>query len=217
MAPRGRLHPLRSLPKEPPTPSLEGRALDDLGFIRATMERAAAHTAVPDWGGVWMGLTALIAGPFAIQAPTAGRWFTVWAATAIVAGSIGVWEMFRRARIEGVSLFHGAGSRFAKALAPGLITGMLLTLALRAVGSLELLPGVWLLCYGTAVVGAGAYSIRAVRTMGLSFMLLGGASLIGVVFAPGHRVVGDAFMMAGFGVLHVVFGLVIARERQQHG
>jgi len=216
MAPRGRLHPLRALPKEPPMPSMEGRALDDLGFIRSTMERASAHTAIPDWGGVWMGVTALSAGPFAMLAPTQGRWFTIWALTALVAGSIGAWEMFRRARVEGVSLFHGAGSRFAKALAPGLVTGMLLTLAVRAVGQLELLPGVWLLCYGTAVIGAGAYSIRAVRTMGFSFMLLGGAALIAVVFAPGQRVVGDAFMMAGFGALHVVFGLVIAKERR-HG
>ena len=48
---------------------------------------------------------------------------------ALVGASIGVLEMTRKARVEGVSLFTGAGSRFAKALAPGLITGGLLTQA----------------------------------------------------------------------------------------
>jgi hypothetical protein len=193
--------------------SMRDRALDDLGFIRATMERTASYRAVPGWGGMRMGFVALAATPFAISAASPSRWFMVWALAAAVGTSIGAFEMLRKARFEGVSLFTGAGSRFAKALAPGLITGGLLTIVLQRIGPIELLPAIWLLCYGTAVVGAGAHSIRAVRSMGLAFMLVGALALLGVVFAPDARLAGDVCMALGFGVLHVVFGILIARDR----
>ena len=197
--------------------SMRERAADDLGFIRATMERAASYRAVPGWGGMRMGFIALAATPFAISAPTSSSWLMVWALAALLGASVGVFEMLRKARFEGVSLFSGAGSRFAKALAPGLITGGLLTLVLQSTGPLELLPGVWLLCYGTAVIGAGAHSIRAVRLMGLSFMLLGALALLGVVFAPDARLAGDVCMALGFGLLHVVFGIGIGIARDRDG
>ena len=63
-----------------------------------------------------------------------------------------------------------------------------------------------LLLYGTALVAGGALSVRIVPVMGLAFMALGIAAL----GAPAAW--GNAFMAAGFGGLHIVFGLVIARR-----
>ena len=51
--------PLRS-PKTEPIP-IDARAADHLRYIRETMENAAEFTAVPGWGGVAMGVTALVA------------------------------------------------------------------------------------------------------------------------------------------------------------
>ena len=51
--------PLRS-PKPDPIP-IDARAADHLRYIRETMERAAEFTAVPGWGGVAMGFTAIAA------------------------------------------------------------------------------------------------------------------------------------------------------------
>jgi hypothetical protein len=195
--------------------SMHARALDDLGFIRATMDRAAAYTAIPGWGGVRMGLTALVAAPIALRAPSREQWFTTWLIAAALGLSIGFYEMLRKARVERVSLFTGAGSRFAKALAPGLIAGALLTLVVYFTHQTALLPGLWLLLYGVAVISAGAYSIREVRSMGLAFMLVGAVALLGITWSHEARAFGDLCMAAGFGALHVIYGVTIARSR--HG
>ena len=83
------------------------------------------------------------------------------------------------------------GRRFALGLVPPLVAGALLSDALLAAGERALLPGVWLLLYGTAVVTGGAFSVRIVPVMGLGFMALGGVAL----FAP--AVWGDALPGGG--------------------
>jgi hypothetical protein len=81
-----------------------------------------------------------------------------------------------------------------------------LTLALGQAGLTHLLPGAWLLLYGTSVVTGGSYSVRPVPLMGLLFMLLGVAAFV----SPAAW--GDAYMAIGFGGLHIVFGTVIWRR-----
>lgn len=198
---------MRPLPSRPPPDSrLDNYARDNLRFIRDTMERAGAFTAVPGWGGLLMGLTALGAAAVAARQPSPQGWLAVWLGEAVVAVAIGGTALVRKARAAQLPLLSGPGRKFALGLAPPLVVGAVLTLAFLRAGWTPALPGVWLLLYGTAVVTAGAFSIRIVPLMGLCFMLMG----TGALFAPAAW--GNVFLAAGFGGLHILFGFWIARR-----
>src|SRR5262249_10122740 len=153
-----------------PMRRLESHAEDNLRFIRATMERATAFTAVPGWGGVAMGASALGAAAVSRFARTPAVWLGVWLAEACGAAAIGVAAMSIKARRVGVPLYAGPARRFLLTLSPPLLAGALVTLALQRSGATTLLPGIWLLLYGTAAVTGGAFAVRIVPVMGLSFM-----------------------------------------------
>ena len=186
------------------TPALHARAMDNLSFIRTTMERATAFTAVPGWGGVAMGVVALAAAALAHGRPPDG-WLATWLGAAVVALAIGGWAMARKARQAGTTVLSYQGRRFVLSYLPPIAVGALLTAALVRNGNYGPLPGTWLLLYGTGVVTGGAFSVRVVPLMGLGFMALGTIALS----APAPW--GDPLMAAGFGGLHILFGFVIAR------
>jgi hypothetical protein len=185
---------------------MEAHAADNLRYIRETMERAAAFTAVPGWGGVVMGITALGATAIALGQTSPEGWLVTWLAEAVVAFAIAACAMVWKARGVGLPLLTGAGRKFALSFAPPIAVGALLTVVLYQNGLAAALPGTWLLLYGTAVVVGGAFSIRVVPLMGLCFMVLGAAAL----FTPESW--NQWLMGAGFGGLHIVFGVVIARN-----
>jgi hypothetical protein len=87
-----------------------------------------------------------------------------------------------------------------------MFVGALLTIFLFRAGFIAAIPGMWLLLYGTAVVAGGAFSVRVVPLMGFCFMVIGTVAL----FSPPSWA--DALMGAGFGGLHVGFGIWIARR-----
>jgi hypothetical protein len=190
--------------REPP--ALHAHAMENLRFIRETMERAGSFTAVPGVGGVLMGATAIVAAPLAGPPRESTRWLAIWLADAAIAAAIALVTMSRKARRSGAPLFAGPARRFALAYVPPLAAGVVLTASFAASGAIARLPGSWLLLYGTALTTGGAFSVRIVPLMGLCFMALGAAALAAPA-AWGHY-----FMAAGFGGLHVGFGLVIARK-----
>ena len=192
---------------------LHDRALDNLQFIRSTMERAGSFTAVPGWGMVLLGATALAASAHAGSLPAAttygppqNHWLWTWLFEAGIGVSVGIIAMLLKARRAGDTLAQGPARRFGLGVLPPFLVGALLTAALWSTKQLALLPAVWLLCYGTGVMTGGAFSLRVVPVMGICFMLLGAVAL----FAPEAS---SAWLLAaGFGGLHIVFGLIIARR-----
>lgn len=195
------------LPNRTPLPRpipIDARAADHLRYIRETMESAAEFTAVPGWGGVAMGATALAAAFLASRQNSPRAWLAVWLAEVFVAVAIAAPAAATKARRANSSLFRGPGRKFTLSFAPPIIVGGLLTMVLFQFGAVSVLPGVWLLLYGTAIVTGGAFSVRAVPIMGLCLMALGSAAL----FAPAAW--GNLFMAAGFGIVQIAFGVWIA-------
>jgi hypothetical protein len=199
------VHPIRPRSTDEPV-ALHARAMDNLRFIRETMERAGSFTAVSGWGQVGIGITALGAAWLAAQQTDANAWVAIWMGEALLSLAIGIGAGARKARTARVPLLSGPGSKFALSLAPPLVAGALLTGVLFSTGPIGILPGMWLLLFGTGVVTAGAFSVRIVPVMGLCFMLLGALAL----FSPPSW--GNMYMAAGFGGLHIIFGLLIARR-----
>lgn len=181
-------------------------AADNLTFIRDTMERATSFTAVPGLGGVAMGLVGLAAAIIAPSQKTHDAWLGTWLAAAVVATVIGLLAMVVKARKAGVPLLSRPSRQFALSFSPPIFAGALLTAALYQAGHADVLPGLWLLLYGAAVIGGGTFSARVIPMMGILFLFLGAIALFS------SALVAAMALGAGFGVLHIVFGIIIARR-----
>jgi len=181
-------------------------ALAQLRFIRQTMEKSGAFTAVPGWGGFWMGVTALGAAWLAAQQRSEAGWFGVWVAEMGLAVTIGGLAIWRKTHHGDRSLFSAPGRRFFLSFAPPVAAGAVLSAVLYRQHLAGILPGLWLLLYGAGVMTAGAFSVRVVPLMGLCFMALGATALA----SPAEF--GNTFLAAGFGGLHMGFGVWIARR-----
>ena len=138
--------------------------------------------------------------------PSRDLWFASWLGEAGLALAIGGWAMVQKAKAAKSTLFYGAGRKFAMNLLPAMIAGGVLTVVLYRQQLFGIMPGVWLLLYGVSVVNGGAFSVKIVPLMGISFMVLGAIALL----TPFEWA--NWFMAAGFGLLHIAFGIVIARR-----
>jgi hypothetical protein len=201
------MKPVPLIPEpQPEPPALHDRAMDNLRYIRETMERATAFTGISGWGEIAIGITALLATAISALQSTFNAWLAIWIAEGLISLLIAGWSMDRKSRAIDMPLGSGPGRKAVFSLTPPLIAGGLLTIVLVQAGLTNAIPGVWLLLYGTGVITGGMYSVRVVPIMGLCLMALGALAL----FSP--PAFANWFMAAGFGGLHLVFGAIIVRK-----
>jgi hypothetical protein len=191
----------------PERAAIHDHALHSIRTIREAMERSTAFTSIPGWGGCAIGVTAVATAVFASNFVLQPRlWVMTWLADAIVSVTIAAVMMYAKARRANVSLTAGPARRFFISYSAPLIAAALITIALVRASMFAPLPAVWLLLYGASFISSGSFSIRVVPIMGIFFMLLG----VAACFVP--LAIGNILMGAGFGVLHIVFGFIIARS-----
>ena len=190
---------------DPSTPP-EDAARRSLNYIRDTLERSSSFTAVPGWGNVFIGVVGVSAAWIASSQQTEARWLLVWMGAAAVSLAVGAVTVSMKAMKIGIPVLGGPGRKFVFGLAPAFFSGALLTAILYEAELVDLLPAVWLLLYGAAIVSAGIHSIPLIRLLGLAFMFLGTTTF----FTP--PVWGDGLLALGFGVFHLATGIAIIKR-----
>ncbi len=187
-------------------PALHARAVDNLAFIRETMERAGSFTAVSGWGEAAVGVSAICAAVIAGYQRSVEMWLLVWTAEALLSLLLVGWSIGRTARAANVPMLSGPGRNCILGFSPPAFVAAVLTGVLYRAGVPGLIPGMWLMLYGTGVVTGGTFTVKIVPVMGVCFMAVGALALVAPVAWGGW------FMAAGFGLLHIIFGVVIARR-----
>lgn len=185
--------------------SIGSRAADDLSYIRSTMQRSSAFTAVPGAGGMVTGVVGLTAAIVAARQPTGDRWLAAWLGAAVLAAAVELLAMAWKARRAGVPLTGTNARRFALGTAAALVAGAAITGDLWVTRDFSVMAPAWLLLYGVGVLTGGMFSVPAVRALGACFMLAG----IAASLTPADW--GNAWLGIGFGGLHFGFGAYIAR------
>jgi hypothetical protein len=165
------------------------------------MESASTYTAVSGWGLVFSGAVGIAATWLAWLRDIPAD-LRIWIPAAIVSVAAASVANAMKARKIEVPVWSGVLRRVFWVVIPVLVAGALLTFALEAHEATQLLPGTWLALYGAGVAAGGTFSVRAIRWMGVVFLLLGAVALA-------QPELGLVMLGIGFGGLHIGAGLDI--------
>jgi hypothetical protein len=189
-----------------PTPTQDERqqAQEALAYIRQTMESSSSFTALSGWGLVAVGVVGLGAAGVAWRSGVPER-LSAWLPAAVIGVLCAAVANAAKARRLDMPLWTGSLRKVAWVMAPVLVAGALLTWALDQAGARQLMPGMWLALYGAGVTAGGTFSIRAVRWMGMSLLILGA-----LAFVDQRQAI--IYLALGFGALHILFGLYVVRR-----
>jgi hypothetical protein len=222
-----------SKPPAEPVP-IDSRALGTLSYIRASID-AAGSLAVPGMAGIVMGCIGIVAALLASVPELAEHQLIIWMIAAAAAFVLGGALMARQAALHGsrsernggtslfgrAELLQGGGAlsrgpfrKFLLCLCPALLAGSVLTYVLwQPQETATHIPGMWLLLYGCAVIAASTVTstrnLKLIAFMGALFMALG------IVTFMMPTTTHNLMLGAGFGVFHVIFGVLIGRAN--HG
>src|SRR5580658_8545113 len=127
------VQPIRSGRAEPIP--LHAHAMDNLRYIRETMERAGSFTAVPGWGGVAMGVTALVTSLITVRETSTFTWIVTWMVEGALAVTIGILAMWHKAARAGLPMWSAPARKFLFSFVPPLAVGAALTIVLWRAGA----------------------------------------------------------------------------------
>jgi hypothetical protein len=188
--------------------AIESRALGTLAYIRTSIESSSSMD-VPGMAGIVMGIIGVLTAIVVSLPRWAPHWLAIWLIAAAAALLFGGALVARQIARRGHARYFGPSRKFLLCLCPALLAGAVLTLVLETAGMRNVIPGMWLLLYGCAVLSASTVTIasiaRLICIMGAVFVALGSVTF---ALPDGAH---TAMLGLGFGVVHILFGILIGR------
>lgn len=138
----------------------------------------------------------------ALDTSTLNTLALLWGGTLIVVVAMNLGGMLRRARKDGKPLAARLGRRVLFAMLPALVVGGALTLALTLQQRLDLVFAVWMLCYGAALLSAGAHSVTSIKMLGVWTLVCGVLAVM-----PFTGDVDFVLFVCTFGAGHFLLGI----------
>lgn len=196
---------------------------DDLSHIRSMMERSSRFISLSGLSGVSAGLAALLGGIYVYRlfqqngiayfdgvdkefpVHLVNQLIAVGIAILIVALVSAVFFTVQKSKQHNLPIWTSATKNMLFHLAIPVVVGAIFGVALLLHQLYVLLAPVTLLFYGLALINAGSYTLTDVKYLGFTQLILGCLSL----FLPGYGLV---FWILGFGVLHIIYGLLMFKK-----
>ena len=159
--------------------------------------------------GIVMGIIGILAAILVSLPRWTPHWLAIWLLAAVIALLLGGALVARQIAQRGHTRYLGPARKFLLCLCPALLAGAVLTWVLLTAGMSGVIPGMWLLLYGCAVVSASTATVtgiaRLIGIMGALFVVLGS-----ITFAL-PPMTHTLMLGLGFGVVHIIFGILIGR------
>ena len=198
---------------------------EDLSHIRSMMERSSRFLSLSGLSGVFAGLTALLGAAYVfwLFRENGINYFDgnrnvftrelvkhlIWVAIVVLVGAVGSGYFFtaRKGKRKGLQMWDTTSKRLLLNFLIPLISGGIFCLALLYHNLFVFIAPATLIFYGLALVNCAKYTLTDVQYLGYLEIALGLVSM----FFLGW---GLLFWAIGFGVLHIVYGLVMYRKYQ---
>lgn len=195
---------------------------EDLSHIRSMMERSSRFISLSGLSGVFAGLSALIGGIYVYQlfgengieySDTSTAYslsfvyelFYIGIIILLFALAFGLFFTIRKSKKYDLPIWTTATKKMLLNLAIPLLVGAVFCMALLFHQQYFLIAPTTLLFYGLALINAEKYTLTDIKYLGFCELVLGGISL----FCLGY---GLLFWILGFGVLHIVYGLLMFKK-----
>jgi hypothetical protein len=188
---------------------LDMHAIATLRYIRASMD-GAGSVAIPGSAGIAMGGIGLVAAALSLTPNLSEYWLPIWLIAAPLAAMVGALLLAKSGSLATFVATGTPGRKLALGLLPSLFAGAVMTAVLWSADRTAAIPGTWLLLYGCGLISASVSTTAIVARMGLCFTGLGVVALL----SPAMLQI--PLLALGFGGLHVVFGILIARGAHGH-
>lgn len=209
-------------------------SLKTLQDIRSIMERSARFISLSGWSGIWAGITGLAGAyvarvwlnklpigyynPYRTEAgelngdaysAVATKFFLLAAIVFVVALVGAYYFTWRKTRLQGGSVWNTASRRLIAQIAIPMLAGRVFALKFLLDGQEVFIAPTLLTFYGLALINGSKYTLSDIKYLGICEVVLGCICL----FIPGY---GLSFWAIGFGVLHIVYGIIMWNKYDKH-